>query len=228
MASDESELQARLRRLEAQINASEATPLTSQPAHASAPTRASTGGWARWRVNVGLPFALLAIPWTQEIIDQVFFSGQWNLPVHPRSLDGIPGIFLSAFSHGDFVHLIGNSLGFVIFSWLILAKSRRDYWITLLIGWLGGGFATWLLGPNSAHGLSGVVYTLFGYLLCIGWLERRFVPLMISVFVLINYSYVIWGVFPTQPMVAWWGHLFGLLLGIFAAYGVYREPGRSS
>lgn len=97
----------------------------------------------------------------------------------------------------------------------------------LLIGWLGGGFTTWLLGPNSAHGLSGVVYTLFGYLLFIGWLERRLVPLLISMFVLINYSYFVWGIFPTQPMVAWWGHLFGLLLGIFAAYGVYREPHRS-
>jgi membrane associated rhomboid family serine protease len=227
MASDESELQARLNRLEAQINASEASPPASQSARTRSPAHSTRGGGARWKANVWIPLALLAIPWTQEIIDQVFFGGQWNLPVHPRSLEGIPGIFLSAFSHGDFAHLIGNSIGFVIFSWLILAKSRRDYWITLLIGWLGGGFATWLLGLNSAHGLSGVVYTLFGYLLFIGWLERRFVPLLISVFVLINYSYFIWGVFPTQPMVAWWGHLFGLLLGIFAAYGVYREPGRS-
>lgn len=178
-----------------------------------------------WRSNFLLPLLILAIPWTQEIIDQVFFQGEWNFPLHPRSLEGIPGIFLSAFSHGNFAHLIANSVGFAIFSWLILAKSRRDYWMTLLIGWLGGGVAAWLLGPTSVHGLSGVVYTLFGYLMFIGWLERRFVPLMISVFVLINYSTFIWGIFPTQPMVAWWGHLFGFLLGIFAAFGLYREPG---
>jgi membrane associated rhomboid family serine protease len=103
--------------------------------------------------------------------------------------------------------------------------NSYNFWTTFCIGWLGGGFATWLLGPQSAHGLSGVVYTLFGYLLFIGWLEKRFVPLLISVFVLINYSAFIWGVFPTHPMIAWWGHLFGFLLGILAAYGVYREPG---
>jgi membrane associated rhomboid family serine protease len=107
---------------------------------------------------------------------------------------------------------------------LILMKSRRDYFVTFCIGWLGGGVVSWLLGPTSVHGLSGVVYTLFGYLLVIGWLERRVVPLMISVFVLLNYSATLWGVLPTNPMVAWWGHLFGLLLGIFAAYGLYREP----
>ncbi len=174
--------------------------------------------------NALLPLQILAIPWAQEIIDQIFFRGRWNLPVHPRSLDGIPGIFFSAFSHANFAHLIANSLAFAIFSWLILLKSRKDFWITFLIGWLGGGLVNWLLGPQSAHGLSGVVYTLFGYLLVIGWLEKRFGSLLVSVFVLINYSAFVWGVFPTHPGVAWWGHLFGFLLGIFAAYGVYREP----
>jgi membrane associated rhomboid family serine protease len=171
-----------------------------------------------------LPLQILLIPWAQEIVDQLLFGGQWNLAVHPRSASGLWGILFSAFSHGDFAHLLGNSIAFTLFSWLVLLKSRKDFWTSFLIGWLGGGAVCWLLGPQSAHGLSGVVYTLFGYLLVIGWLEKRFLPLMISVFVIINYSYVIWGVLPTQAGVAWWGHLFGFLLGIFAAYGVYREP----
>ena len=36
-----------------------------------------------------------------------------------------------------------------------------------------------LLGPAS-HGLSGVVYGLLGYLLLIGWLERRLLPVLLS------------------------------------------------
>jgi membrane associated rhomboid family serine protease len=223
---DDDDLQARLRQLEADLNPQPApvTPRTrvSQPVK---PAPSSPGWGVRLKANALIPLYLVAIPWAQEIIDQVIFEGRWNLPLHPRSLSGVPGIFLSVFSHANFAHLIGNTIGFVLFSWLILAKSRRDYWITLLIGWLGGGVMSWLLGPSSVHGLSGVVYTLFGYLLCIGWLERRLVPLLISVFVLINYSYFIFGMFPTQPMVAWWGHLLGFGLGILAAYGVYRKPG---
>lgn len=179
-----------------------------------------------WRNRFLLPLAILMIPWTQEIIDQLFFQGRWNFVIYPRSIAGIPGIFLSAFSHAGFAHLIANSIGFLIFSWLILLKNERDFWTTFVIGWIGGGLANWLLAPQSAHGLSGVVYTLFGYLLVIGWLEKRFLPLLISVFVFINYSSVIWGIFPSQPLVAWWGHLLGLFLGFFAAYGVYREPAR--
>ncbi len=184
-------------------------------------------GWGTIQHKFLLPLEILMIPWVQEIIDQVFFRGRWNLPIHPRSIEGLPGILFAAFSHSGFGHLIGNSIAFAIFSWLILIKSQRDFWYSFLIGWLGGGCIGWLLGPESVHGLSGVVYTLFGYLLFIGWLEKRFLSLMISVFVLINYSSVIWGIFPAQPMVAWWGHLFGFLLGIFTAYGVYREPNQA-
>ncbi|NER80299.1 MAG: rhomboid family intramembrane serine protease, partial [Leptolyngbya sp. SIO1D8] len=178
MASDDPELQKKLQQLMAEVD-TEAAPASVSPiSYSSKPTVSSPkkGFLERLRGNLLLPLQILAIPWTQEIIDQVFFQGRWNLPVYPRSIEGIPGIFLSAFSHGDFGHLIGNSIAFAIFSWLILTKSKRDYWITFCIGWIGGGFASWLLGPQSVHGLSGVVYTLFGYLLFIGWLERRFVP----------------------------------------------------
>ena len=189
----------------------------------------NSAGWlTRVRRNALLPAYILAVPWAQEISDQVFFRGNWNLPVHPRSLDGLLGIFTSAFSHGGFGHLIGNSIGFTVFTWLILTKSKKDFWTTFFIGWIGGGVLSWLLGPSSVHGLSGVVYTLFGYLLAIGWLEKRLVPLALSVFVLVNYSYFFWGVLPTQPMVAWWGHLFGFILGILSAYGVYRDPIKSN
>jgi membrane associated rhomboid family serine protease len=226
MADQNPDFDERLEELMAEVDtstdsaaakASQHSPPESQPVN-------QRDGLARLKANFLLPLYILAIPWIQEIIDQLFFGGQWNWVLHPRQLNGVPGIFLSAFSHANFIHLLGNSIAFAIFSWLILMKSRRDYFVTFCIGWLGGGVVSWLLGPTSVHGLSGVVYTLFGYLLVIGWLERRVVPLMISVFVLLNYSATLWGVLPTNPMVAWWGHLFGLLLGIFAAYGLYREP----
>ncbi|NEQ45226.1 MAG: rhomboid family intramembrane serine protease [Leptolyngbya sp. SIOISBB] len=209
---------------EMEAGASPETSDSSTQAGTPSPAAPPQGLLAQVKANFVLPLCILAIPWTQEIIDQLFLGGQWNWVLHPRSLAGIPGIFLSAFSHSGFIHLISNTIGFAIFSWLILAKSRRDYWTVLLIGWIGGGAISWLVGPTSVHGLSGVVYTLFGYLLVIGWLERRVIPLMLSIFVLLNYSATLWGVLPTNPLVAWWGHLIGFLLGIFAAYGVYREP----
>lgn len=228
MASEKSdrELQEEMQRLMAELETGTPPVARGQAQSPTATDKAAQkpGMLAQVKANFALPLWILAIPWAQELIDQIFFGGQWNLVLHPRSLAGVPGILLSAFSHSGFVHLISNTIGFAIFSWLILAKNRRDYWTVLLIGWIGGGLISWLVGPSSVHGLSGVVYALFGYLLVIGWLERRVVSLLISVFVLLNYSATLWGVLPTQPMVAWWGHLIGLILGFFAAYGVYREP----
>lgn len=208
MSEPDPKIQAKLRKLERE--------LPSQPARVS--PDASPVQERPISHRFAIPFYFLAIAWGQQIIDQIAFAGRWNLPLIPRRMVGIPGIIFSAFSHADFAHLIANSIPFMIFSWLILIQSFRDYWITLLVGWLGGGFCCWLLGPQPVHGLSGVVYTLFGYLLWIGWQERRIIPLVISVFVLVNYGGFIWGVLPQDPRVAWWGHLIGFILGIGTAY----------
>jgi membrane associated rhomboid family serine protease len=223
--SQDNDLEAKLKQMMAEIQCqpdqnSQSRAISAQPE--TSPHKRKT--LSTWNHTFFLPLIILCIPWTQEIIDQLLHQGTWNMVVHPRSIAGIPGIFLSAFSHSGFSHLISNSIAFAIFSWLILLKSQKDFWISFLIGWLGGGLACWLFGFQSVHGLSGVVYTLFGYLLAIGWLGKRFVPLAISVFVMINFGHAFWGIFPTEYRVAWWGHLFGLLLGFFSAYGVYREP----
>lgn len=229
MASKD-ELQRKLQQLEAELERPPQPRRTPQPATVPPTTEPQTLRQAIQATTqelggrVLLPLYILAIPWAQELIDQLVFQGRWNLVVQPRTVAGLPGILTSAFSHAGFGHLIANSIAFTIFSWLILAKSKHDYWITLLVGWIGGGLVCWLLGPQAAHGLSGVVYTLFGYLLAIGWLEKRIWPLLISLFVIINFSYVIFGVLPLQFGVAWWGHLFGLVLGVFSAYSVYRDP----
>ncbi|MEN9214468.1 MAG: rhomboid family intramembrane serine protease [Gloeomargarita sp. DG_1_6_bins_138] len=215
--------ESKLRRLEAEINHSHSRPQSSTSHPQPQPITIE-----EIRRNFGVPFYLLAIPWGQQIIDQIIFRGRWNIAIIPRQMRGFSGIFFSAFSHANFAHLIANSIPFIIFSWLILIQSRRRYWLTLLVGWLGGGLLCWLLGPQPVHGLSGVVYTLFGYLLWIGWQEKQFVSLLISVVVLVNYGGLIWGVLPQEPRVAWWGHLIGFILGIATAYYLGKNSGHSS
>lgn len=216
-------IQAKLRRLEAEVNHTNSPAQSQISHHVNQPITSE-----QIRRNLGLPFYVLAIPWGQQIIDQVLFGGRWNIAIIPRQIRGVPGILFSAFSHADFAHLIANSIPFIIFSWLILIQSRRRYWITLFVGWCGGGVLCWLLGPRPVHGLSGVVYTLFGYLLWIGWQEKRFISLVISIVVLLNYGGLVWGVLPREPQVAWWGHLIGFILGIGAAYYLGKNSRNSS
>jgi membrane associated rhomboid family serine protease len=169
-----------------------------------------------------LPLAILMIPWGQEAIDQFLFGGSWNLPMHPGG--SLLGVVTAPFSHSDWGHLLGNSLVFVPLSWLVLLKSRRDY-LAVWLGVLAMAVPVWLWWPRGSHGLSGVVYGLLGYLLWIGWLEKRFSTMLLSLIVLITYGGVLPSLLPffSPEGVSWIGHASGFSGGVLAAYAMARE-----
>ncbi len=171
-----------------------------------------------------LPLLILAVPWAQEIIDQIVFGGRWNLPMVP----GGPflGVLTAPFSHGGFGHLISNSLWFLPLSWLVLAKSRGDY-LAVWVGVYATAIPVWLFWHQASHGLSGVIYGLLGYLLLIGWLERRPVSILLSLTALIAYGGALPSLLPflSPPGVSWIGHASGFAGGVLAVLAIHRENG---
>lgn len=177
---------------------------------------------ARLKRRVLLPVAILAVPWVQELIDQLVFRGRWNLPM----VYGGPwwGLLTAPFSHSGFGHLISNSVWFLPLSWLVLLKGTRDYW-AVWIGVLLLQIPVWLLWPAASHGLSGVVYGLLGYLLLIGWLEKRPLSVLLSLGCVLAYGGLLPALLPfaSPPGVSWIGHAAGFAGGLLAALAVYRE-----
>ncbi len=179
-------------------------------------------GLARLGSNLVIPLALLAVAWGQELVDQLVFGGRWNLPMLPGG--SFVGVLTAPFSHSGFNHLIGNSLVFLPLSWLVLLRGRRDY----LAVWLGvylAAIPVWLWWPVGSHGLSGVVYGLLGYLLVIGWLEKRPLSILLSLVALVGYGGVLPSLIPlfSPAGVSWIGHLSGFGGGVLAALAVFRE-----
>lgn len=182
---------------------------------------------ARLGSTLLLPPLILLIPWGQELIDQLLFGGRWNLPMVPRG--PFIGVLTAPFSHGGIGHLLANSLMFVPLSWLVLLRGRRDY----LAVWLwvyATAIPVWLLWPSASHGLSGVVYGLLGYLLWIGWLEKRPLPILLSVVCLVSFGGMLPSLIPlfSPAGVSWIGHASGFAGGALAAWSVQREPGGST
>ncbi|CAK6689267.1 rhomboid family intramembrane serine protease [Synechococcus sp. CBW1107] len=175
---------------------------------------------ARLGTNLLIPPLILLIPWTQEVIDQLLFRGGWNLPMEPRG--PFIGVFTAPFSHSGFGHLLANSLMFLPLSWLVLTKGRRDY-LAVWLGVYATAIPVWLFWPTASHGLSGVVYGLLGYLLLIGWLERRPLSLLLSVLCLISYGGVLPSLIPlfSPAGVSWIGHASGFAGGMLAAWGMH-------
>ena len=176
---------------------------------------------ARLGTTLLIPPLILSLAWGQELVDQVLFGGRWNLPMAPGG--SLLGVVTAPFSHADIAHLLGNSLVFLPLSWLVLLKGRRDY----LAVWLAvytTAIPVWLFWPNGAHGLSGVVYGLLGYLLLIGWLEKRPLSLLLSLLCLVLYGGVLPSLLPifSPAGVSWIGHASGFVGGLLAARVMQR------
>ena len=169
-----------------------------------------------------LPVVLLALAWIQELLDQLLFGGRWNLPMTHGAT--VLGVFTAPFSHGGFGHLISNSLWFLPLSWLVLLRGSADYW-AVWIGVFATALPVWWLLPGSSHGLSGVVYGLLGYLLLIGWLEKRPLSIVLSVGCLLLYGSLLPSLIPafSAAGVSWIGHASGFVGGLLAAVAMYRE-----
>lgn len=167
-------------------------------------------------------FGVVCLLWVIEIVDAVLFGGGLDqLGIKPRSVPGLWGILFAPFLHGDFAHLISNTIPFVTLSWLIMLRGTEDWFAVSAIAALVSGIGTWLFGaPTSVHiGASGVVFGYFGFLLLRGYFERSLVAIAFSVLVFFMYGGILWGVLPRLDgaPISWEGHLFGFIGGVLAA-----------
>jgi membrane associated rhomboid family serine protease len=165
--------------------------------------------------------SIVAILWAVTTVNTYVFQGQLNtLGIVPHQLVGLRGILFAPFLHGNFQHLISNTLPLIILGWLVMLWETSDLLVVSLTSMLVGGLGTWLFGgANTVHvGASGVIFGYLGYLLLRGYFDRSIPSLLMSLFVGISYGgTVMAGLLPGDPTISWQGHLFGFLGGALTA-----------
>ncbi|MBD2038081.1 rhomboid family intramembrane serine protease [Phormidium sp. FACHB-592] len=166
---------------------------------------------------------LVVVMWAVEILDQFVFRAGLRQTldiygIYPRNVVGLRGILFAPFLHGNFAHLIGNTVPFLVLGWLIMLRETSDFFWVSLVSAFVSGLGTWMFGSSAIHiGASGVVFGYLGYLLARGYFERSMTSIAMSLFVGTLYGSLLWGVLPTQMGISWEGHLFGFLGGVLAA-----------
>lgn len=173
-----------------------------------------------------MPIALfIAIIWVVFFLDLLLPLEKLGLL--PRSLSGLVGIVTMPFLHGNFPHLLSNTVPLIILLGLMVISRPRP-WSTMILLTLISGAALWLLGRSALHiGASGLIYALMGFLIAAGMLERRLISALIAIFVGVTYgTALIGGILPGTPGVSWEGHLFGLLAGAALAWTRFGRRGR--
>ncbi|GHB73250.1 rhomboid family intramembrane serine protease [Streptomyces cirratus] len=192
-------------------------------------TGPGVGEWSRTeraKAAAKLMLGWVALLWLIEAVDYATGHALDAYGITAREADGLSGIPLAPFLHFGFDHVASNSLPLLVLGFVAALSGIRRFLALSAVITLADGFAVWLISPSHTvtAGASGLIFGLFGYLLVRGFVERR--PLGVVAGLCIA---AVWGttflsgILPTDAMISWQAHLFGLLAGVAAAFMFRRS-----
>ena len=188
----------------------------------------------KFRLSLLLTLLAIGVLWIVKIIETSIDENAFaHYGVLPRDVSGLKGIFLYPFIHGDWDHLISNSIPLLVLGTIFLYTYSRVAIRSLFLIYILGGFWLWLIGNwgsdvTSYHiGASGMVYGIASFLAFSGMIRKDRQSTGIALFVILFYGGMVWGILPIQEGVSWEGHLTGAMAGMVAAFG-FRNEGRPS
>lgn len=206
-------------------------PRSPWPGTGAGATRPADPGPRRWPALV-LLWSFVALMWVVEAADQVIIAAigpQQTLDgygVQPLATDGLLGIVFQPLLHGDWAHLIGNSIALLVLGSIIALSGIRPLVGVTLVSWLISGVVSWLLGgTGTVHiGASGIVFGYIFYVIVRGFFSRRILHLVIGLVIGFYYGLeALAGLSPMLDGVSWQGHLGGAIGGVASAYGLKRD-----
>ena len=179
----------------------------------------------RFIYSLVFPAFFLFIIWAVKIFEITMELSFVEGGVYPRRISGLKGILFSPMIHGDWKHLLDNSLPAFFLS-LALFYFYRDiaYRIWLLIYFIGG-VLLWAVGREAYHiGASGLIYGLAAFLFLSGLIRKVRSLTAISLLVVFWYGGMVWGLLPFDYEVSFEAHITGAVSGILLAI-LYRDQG---
>ena len=167
-----------------------------------------------------IPISFALFMWLINIVQFVTGINFGGLGVHPRDNDSLIRILTSPLIHGNWEHLISNTLPLLILGVLLfLTYEKIAIWIWLL-NYIFTGLLVWLFARGETYhiGASGIIYGLASFLFFSGFFRMDIKAIAIASGVAIFYGGLIWGILPMQPGVSWESHLFGGITGLTLSY----------
>ncbi|MDH3710814.1 MAG: rhomboid family intramembrane serine protease [Cyclobacteriaceae bacterium] len=180
---------------------------------------------SKFRNSVFYTISFVGLLWFIKIIESSFAVDLGVFGIHPRSFAGTVGILTGPLVHGDFHHLMSNSLpllflGIGVFYFYHRIALEVFVWIYLFTG-----FWVWVIARDAYHiGASGIVYGLASFLLFSGFFRKDSRSIAISLVVIFLYGGMAYGLFPMNEEISWESHLLGTVGGFVCAFFYRRYP----
>ena len=173
---------------------------------------------ARIKQVFGL-YAFVLIPmWGMFFLNEVALFGLWNIfGIVPRALDvgSMIGVFASWTMHGNYSHLLGNTITLLQILFLFGLFEKNAY-RTILKLIVASGLVTWIIGsPSSIHiGASGLCFAMLGYMIGGAVFARRWGYLLACIVMGAGYWLTIKEGLMPQEGISFAAHFGGLCVGL--------------
>ena len=166
-------------------------------------------------------FLLWAIKAFETSMELSFVEGG----VYPRKLSGLIGILVSPLIHGNWKHLVDNSMPVLLLSLAMFYFYREIALKIWFLIYFIAGILLWGVGRQAYHiGASGLIYGLASFLFLSGVIRRVRSLMAISLLVVFWYGSMVWGLLPFDFKVSFEAHITGVVAGVILAVW-YRNQG---
>lgn len=162
---------------------------------------------------------LIAVLFLVKAAEVLFHLPLERFGIVPRTVKGLEGIVFSPFLHGNWHHLVANSVPLFALLVLLLSNPKYQPYRTLGLIWIASGLGTWLIGRGGAvHiGASSIVFGLAAFLIVAGLTMKSWRSATVAIFVFLFYGGIFYGALPQAGPISWEGHLCGTIAGIWRA-----------
>jgi len=173
---------------------------------------------ARLKQVIGL-YAFVLIPmWGMFFLNKIALFGLWNIfGIVPRTFDlgSMVGVFASWTMHGNFAHLLGNTLVLLQILFLFGLFENNAY-RTILKLIVASGIMTWVIAsPFTIHiGASGLCFAMLGYMIGGAVFARRWGYLLACIVMGTGYWLTIKEGLMPQQGISFAAHFGGLCAGL--------------
>jgi len=145
--------------------------------------------------------------------DVIFYGA-----LFPRETFGLLGVITGPLLHYGLLHILANSVSFLLLGAVVSAELQSKFPRFLLVAYVLNGALLWAFGRASFHlGLSGVVFSLLGFLLMNSVVSKQGSILGLLLVLGIFVSDIIKDGFALGSIQSWEGHLVGLFVGVCLA-----------
>lgn len=161
--------------------------------------------------------------WLAYTIQLYYHVDLGNLGVYPRSFYGVIGIIFAPMIHGNTAHLISNTFPILILGATLFLFYPKVANLVFYVSYFLPSIFVWIFGRPFLHiGASGFVYSLALFLISTGLFRRDRKSVLIAIIIIIIYGSVLFNVSNLRNEVSWESHVFGSLVGVGIAYGIYK------